>query len=86
MRGIIAAHVQDYRSRLLDGALVGALLTATLIAMSYVGWKLAGLPFVPFDLFDWIARELPGSLVTFAIDSGVSLGRALHVGYRVASR
>ena len=43
-----------------DGILVGALLSAPLVAAFYLGWKLGGLPFVPFDLFDWIARELPG--------------------------
>ena len=61
-----------------EGGLVGALLTGALIAVWYLGWKLAGLPFVPFDLFDWIARELPGSVVTFAIDLLVSVSRALH--------
>ena len=50
------------------GALVGALLTAPLIALMYLGRELAGLPFVPFDLFDWATRVLPGWLVTFGID------------------
>ena len=66
--------------RLRDGALVGALLSAPFIAASYLGWRLAGLPFVPFDLFDWIARELPGSVVTAGIEAGVVLLRALHAG------
>jgi DMSO/TMAO reductase YedYZ molybdopterin-dependent catalytic subunit len=50
------------------GALVGALLTTVLMTIMYLGQQLAGLPFVPYDLFNWIARELPGSLVTFGID------------------
>src|SRR5436309_6198266 len=62
-----------------DGGIVGGLVTAALTVVWYGGWQLAGLAFVPFDLFDWIARELPGPIVTFAIDSGVSLGRALNV-------
>src|SRR5713226_5158329 len=66
--------------RLRDGAWVGALLSAPFIAVSYLGWKLAGLPFVPFDLFDWIARELPGSIVTVGIEAGVIVLRAVHVG------
>jgi DMSO/TMAO reductase YedYZ molybdopterin-dependent catalytic subunit len=68
-----------------DGALVGALLSAPLIAASYLGWKLGGLPFVPFDLFDWIARELPGSVVTIGIDSAVAILRGLHVGSTAAA-
>ena len=62
-----------------DGASVGALLSAALIAASCLGWKLGGLPFVPFDLFDWIARELPGSVVTMGIDSAVAILGGLHV-------
>jgi DMSO/TMAO reductase YedYZ molybdopterin-dependent catalytic subunit len=68
------------KRRMLEGALVGALLTGSLIAVSCLGWQLGGLPFVPFDLFDWIARELPGSVVTAAIESMVGISRALHVG------
>ena len=34
------------------GALLGALLTAPLIAVMYLAYQLAGLPFVPFDLFN----------------------------------
>jgi DMSO/TMAO reductase YedYZ molybdopterin-dependent catalytic subunit len=68
-----------------DGAVIGALLSAPFIAACYLGWKLGGLPFVPFDLFDWIARELPGSVVTFGIDSAVTILRALHVGSTAAA-
>jgi DMSO/TMAO reductase YedYZ molybdopterin-dependent catalytic subunit len=50
------------------GLLVGALLTAALAGILYLGRQLAGLPFVPFELFDWVARELPGNVITFGID------------------
>jgi DMSO/TMAO reductase YedYZ molybdopterin-dependent catalytic subunit len=50
------------------GALVGALLTAPLIGVMYLAYRLVGLPFVPFDLFDWLTRVLPGPLITFGID------------------
>ena len=50
------------------GALTGGLLTAPLVGLLYLGDKLVGLPFVPFALFDWIARVLPGPVVTFGID------------------
>ncbi len=55
-------------SSLAVGALTGALLTAPLIGLLYLADKLLGLPFVPFALFDWIARVMPGPLVTMGID------------------
>ena len=51
-----------------SGLLSGVLLSAPLTALVYLADKLAGLPFVPFALFDWIAKVLPGSIVTFGID------------------
>ena len=68
------------KPRLREGGLLGAILSGPFIAASYLGWKLGGLPFVPFDLFDWIARALPGSVVTFGIEAGVVILRALHAG------
>jgi DMSO/TMAO reductase YedYZ molybdopterin-dependent catalytic subunit len=59
------------------GAFVGALLTTALVAVSYCGWKVAGLPFAPFDVFDWIVRVLPGGFVSAAIDASVLIARAL---------
>ncbi|MBI1881076.1 MAG: molybdopterin-dependent oxidoreductase, partial [Chloroflexi bacterium] len=50
------------------GALVGAFLTAALIGVMYLVYQLAGLPFITFDLFDWVTRVLPGPLITFGID------------------
>jgi sulfite oxidase len=50
------------------GALAGALVTAPLIAVLYLADQVADLPFVPFDLFDWMATVLPGPLVTFGLD------------------
>jgi len=58
------------------GALVGATLTAAFVAVSFLGWAAAGLPFLPFDLFDWIARILPGSIVTTGIEFTVAISRA----------
>src|SRR5262245_8558766 len=73
------------KPRMRDGALMGALLSAPLIATSYLGWKFGGLPFVPFDLFDWIVRELPGSVVTIGIDSAITLLRAADIGATAAA-
>ena len=50
------------------GALVGGLLTATMTGIMFLADQLADLTFVPYDLFDWITRVLPGPVVTFGID------------------
>lgn len=50
------------------GLLVGLLLAMPLMAIMYLANQLAGLPFVPFDLFDWVTRVLPGPIITFGID------------------
>lgn len=61
------------------GALVGLLLTIALVAVFYAADGLAGTPFVPFDVLDWMARNLPGGLLTFGIDTIVSIVTALGV-------
>lgn len=43
-------------------------MTAPLVALMYLLDKWLDLPFVPFELFDWIARVLPGPLITIGID------------------
>src|SRR5215475_6734528 len=68
------------RPGILSGAMVGLMLTAWLIAIFYLAWKLAGLPFVAFDVFDWLARALPGAIIASGIDAMVSVIRALHLG------
>ena len=50
------------------GALAGALLTTPLIALMYLADEFVDLPFLPYDLFDWLTRVLPGAVVTFGID------------------
>ena len=64
------------------GALAGALLTAPLIGVMYLANQLAGLPFIPFDLFDWLTRVLPGPLITFGID--LMIDTMLWLGVSVA--
>jgi len=61
-------------------AALGALTSFPVLALSYLGEQLAGLPFLPFDLFDWLARVLPGGLLTFGIDSLVGLISLLQIG------
>ena len=75
------------------GALAGGLLTAPLVGLLFLVDKLAGLPFVPFALFDWIARVLPGPIVTFGIDLmidgllllGLSVAAAAKTGEQAAA-
>ncbi len=50
------------------GFLVGLFLTISLMGIMYLGRHAFGLPFVPYEFFNWIARVLPGDLVTFGID------------------
>ncbi len=50
------------------GSLVGVMLAAPMIATMYFAQKWVKLSFSPFDVFDWIARALPGPVVTFGID------------------
>jgi DMSO/TMAO reductase YedYZ molybdopterin-dependent catalytic subunit len=61
----------------LTGALAGLLLAALLQAVLFAAAQLFGTAFVPFDLFDWIARVLPGPIITFGIDSIVAIIRGL---------
>jgi len=65
------------RPGIVMGVLSGALLTAPLMGMMYLADELTGLPFVPYDLFDWIARVLPGALITFGIDLMIDTLRLL---------
>ncbi|MEO8610007.1 MAG: molybdopterin-dependent oxidoreductase [Chloroflexota bacterium] len=66
-------NTQHRPPSILTGALVGLVLTAPFIAVLYIADGLIGTPFVPFDVFDWLARALPGGLVTFGIDTIISI-------------
>lgn len=62
------------------GALAGLLLTIPLVAIFWFADAFLGTPFVPFDVLDWAARNLPGGLITFAIDTMVTVITALQLG------
>ncbi len=55
-------------TRIATGAAAGAIVTAPLMGVLYLARELFGLPFLPFDLFDWVTRILPGPIVTFGLD------------------
>jgi DMSO/TMAO reductase YedYZ molybdopterin-dependent catalytic subunit len=73
------------RPGLATGAFVAAALTASLISVFYLAWKLAGLPFVPFDIFDWFTRILPGQVLAVGIRAMVTVIRALNLGPTAAA-
>jgi DMSO/TMAO reductase YedYZ molybdopterin-dependent catalytic subunit len=68
------------RQDISDGLFVTSMLTTALVAVLFAGWKIAGLPFVPFDFFDWLTRVLPGRVLGLGIGMMVTLIRALHLG------
>lgn len=58
------------------GLFVAAMVTASLIATLYFGWTVIGLPFAPFDVFDWLTRVLPGRVIALGIHRMVAVIRA----------
>ncbi|MFN2175892.1 MAG: molybdopterin-dependent oxidoreductase [Anaerolineales bacterium] len=64
------------------GFLVGVLLAAPLTAVLYLANQLFDLAFIPFDLFNWVTKILPGPLVTFGID--LMIDTLLFLGINVA--
>ena len=68
------------KNLLLSGALTGVITAIGVTALFYIGNRLAGLPFVPFDVFDWISRQLPGPLITTAIETMVRVIRGFQLG------
>ena len=62
------------------GALVGGLLTLALTSVLFLADQVAGLPFIPFHVFDYISRILPGALLTFGIDMMVEMIIAFNMG------
>ena len=61
------------------GALAGGALTATMTAIMFLADQVADLPFVPFELFDWVTRVLPGAVVTFGIDLMIDSMRFFNI-------
>lgn len=68
------------RTTLLFGIISGVLMTAPLMALLYLAEQSQGLPFVPFDLFDWLARNLPGDIIVNTIETMVDIIRRLDLG------
>lgn len=67
-------------AKISTGALTGGLTSIALAGLFYLGRQVFDLPLVPFDIFDWLARVLPGDVITLGIDSIVSIIEALNLG------
>jgi DMSO/TMAO reductase YedYZ molybdopterin-dependent catalytic subunit len=65
---------------ILWAALIGGFTAIPVAGILYIGNQVASLPFAPFDWFDWLARVLPGGVVTFGIDAMVAVIRSLQLG------
>ncbi len=68
------------------GVLLGLLLTPPLIAVMYVARTILGLPFSPFDLFEWLTRILPGRIVIGGIDALAAVLTIFGLSLRTASK
>lgn len=60
------------------GVLLGAASALALIGLLALSESLLGTPFVPFDIFDWMARTLPGWLIGSVISLMVAIIRFLQ--------
>ncbi len=67
------------RTSVWAGAGLGALMSLPVMVLALAAQAIAGLPFLPFDLFEWTTRWLPGKVVTFGIDTMVAVITALGV-------
>ncbi len=63
-----------------NGIWLGLLTGLVVTALAYLGFRLFGLPFIPFDILDLETRVLPGNWITAGIDAMVSAIRSLQLG------
>ena len=75
-----AGEIEYTRTSYIRAGGLGALTSVPVMALGYLAEGIAGFTFTPFDLFDGLARVLPGDILTFGIDSLVSVITALNIG------
>lgn len=63
--------------KFLTGAGLGGLITAPLISLLYLTYRLIDLSFPPFAVFNAMSQLLPGPVITFGIDAMISTLRLL---------
>jgi DMSO/TMAO reductase YedYZ molybdopterin-dependent catalytic subunit len=64
----------------LVGILVGGLAMMAVTALLFLGWRLLNLPFLPLDIFDWLARVLPGDVIRLGTASIVGFITTFNLG------
>jgi DMSO/TMAO reductase YedYZ molybdopterin-dependent catalytic subunit len=69
----------------LQGVYLGGVSALAITGLTLLGKKAFGLPFLPFDLFDWMTRHLPGGVIGSGIDGMVQAIRVLHLGPTAAT-
>jgi DMSO/TMAO reductase YedYZ molybdopterin-dependent catalytic subunit len=69
----MASKSPSRNNRILDGALLGAFATLALVGVLSLGNALFNFAFVPFDVFDWMARVLPGFIIGTVISGMVAI-------------
>lgn len=74
------AEVGQTQTSYVKAAGLGALTSIPVLALGYLAETIAGLPLTAYDLFDGLARILPGDVITIGIDALVSLISALNIG------
>ncbi|MCU0498028.1 MAG: molybdopterin-dependent oxidoreductase [Anaerolineae bacterium] len=72
-------RIEHRRLSVWAGLLVGALITAPLLALFALGAALLRFPLIPTDLVDWMARTLPGNVIT----AGIDFMKSLIVGFQL---
>ncbi len=73
-------ELEPTRTSYVKAGVLGTLTSIPVLALGYLAETIAGLPFTPFDLFDGLARILPGALLTIGIDALVSVITVLNIG------
>jgi hypothetical protein len=68
------------KSQAIIGISVGAIISLPWLAIMYAGQAIAGLPFLPFDLFEWLTRFLPGGVITLGIELLIQFVSTLQLG------
>lgn len=66
--------------KFLSGAAVGGLISIPWLTITSAGGMIAHFPVVPFLFFEWLARSLPGSIITLGVETMVNLLVPLRFG------
>ena len=74
------AEISRTQTSYVKAAGLGALTSIPVLALGYMAETIAGLPLTAYDLFDGLARILPGDAITIGIDALVSLISTLNIG------